>query len=415
MNVCAKAITRLQAIVIAVVVIVVVIGAAYYAIFTQVSVPVAPEAILIGVDTALSGGMAAHGRDAMLMYQFAVGEINAEGGLYVKEYGKKIPVKLIVYDDKSDPTTAVSNIIRLATLDKVHLALTGPGSFIHVAIAPEAEKHQLLCIGIGIGVETVHEKGYQWYFTHFSRHRQYPDIVFSYLNTLPERERPKGVAIWQENTEEGESFARWYREKAPKYGYQIVVDAVYTQRSTDFSDLILKSKAAEAEIVVCVNLTPDAILMIKQMAELGYKPKVIHFQRGVDPEDFYAALKKLADGVFGVGDWNYDYNFTKNDVAVGYYNTMTGKKIPSAMAGSGYASVQIIAQVIEKVGSLDKEKLKQALLTETFETIKGPIRFDETGKAWGVVSIHQWQSGEAPTVWPPEVATKPFLYPYPGA
>jgi len=374
----------------------------------------APEAILIGVDTPLSGAMAEHGRDVLVMYEFIVEEINAEGGIYVKEYGRKIPVKLITYDNKSDPSTAVSNIIRLATYDKVHFALTGPGTFLHVAIAPEAEKHQLLCIGIGMGTETIHERGYKWYFSHFSRHRQYPDALFGYLNSLPEKERPKGVAIWQENTEEGESFAGWFRQKTPTYGYRIVFDSLYTQRSTDYSDLILKSKAAGAEIVVAVNTTPDAILMTKQMAELGYKPKVVYFQRGADPESFYEALGKLAEGVIGIGDWNYDYPIEGNDAITTYYRRTTGKKIPSSMAGSGYASVQILRQSIEKAGSLDKEKVRQALLSETFKTIKGPIKFDEAGKSWGIVHIHQWQRGLLPTVWPKEVATAAFLYPYPG-
>jgi len=379
MNVCAKAITRLQAIVIAVVVIVVVIGAAYYAIFTQVSVPVAPEAILIGVDTALSGGMAAHGRDVLLMYQFAVGEINAEGGLYVKEYGKKIPVKLIVYDDKSDPTTAVSNIIRLATLDKVHLALTGPGSFIHVTIAPEAEKHQLLCIGTGVSIERIHEMGLKYYFTVFPRYSEYPDFTLSMLNALlPSDQRPKKIAIWAENTMEGEELAKWYRTKAPQYGYEIVYEGTYIQGSPDYSELILKSKAAGAEFVVAVPITPDGIMMVKQMTELGYKPKAIHLQRARDPPTFYEAVGKLGEGIMGVMPWNSDWKTTGTDKVATYYRQMTGKVVVNVLVGAAYANIQILSQAIEKAGSLDKEKVRQVLLTEKFETVAGSVKLDET-------------------------------------
>jgi branched-chain amino acid transport system substrate-binding protein len=58
----------------------------------------------------------------------ALKEINDAGGIMVKAYGKKIPIKLIIYDDKSDNTTSVQLYEKLVTEDKANALMGGYGT-----------------------------------------------------------------------------------------------------------------------------------------------------------------------------------------------------------------------------------------------------------------------------------------------
>ncbi len=81
--------------------------------------PQAPDAIKLGCTLALTGRFAANGIEVKDGYEIAVQHINEDGGIFIKEYGKKLPVKLIMYDDESDPTKAAARLEKLYSEDKV--------------------------------------------------------------------------------------------------------------------------------------------------------------------------------------------------------------------------------------------------------------------------------------------------------
>jgi branched-chain amino acid transport system substrate-binding protein len=109
----------------------------------------APEKILFGNPIALSGMYSAGAMMSQIRaYDMWVEEVNAKGGIYVKEYGKKIPVKIIRYDDKSDLGTAVKLTEKLILQDKVHFILPPWGTATHFAIAPVINKYKMPVIGI---------------------------------------------------------------------------------------------------------------------------------------------------------------------------------------------------------------------------------------------------------------------------
>ena len=85
----------------------------------------APSTIMIGAALPLTGAQSREGGFFKKAYELAQKEVNAAGGIMVKEFGKKIPVTFIIYDDKSDPTTSVQMSEKLASADKVQLFLGG--------------------------------------------------------------------------------------------------------------------------------------------------------------------------------------------------------------------------------------------------------------------------------------------------
>ena len=112
----------------------------------------APEAIKIGGALPLTGKFAAGGKELKEGYQMAVADINASGGVYVKAFDKKIPIKLILLDDESDPTKTVSRLEKLNSVDKVITYVGGYGSGLNAAAAPVAEKNKVPIVAVAFSI-----------------------------------------------------------------------------------------------------------------------------------------------------------------------------------------------------------------------------------------------------------------------
>ncbi|HYB74220.1 MAG TPA: ABC transporter substrate-binding protein, partial [Candidatus Sulfotelmatobacter sp.] len=78
-----------------------------------------------------------------------------------------------------------------------------------------------------------------------------------------------------------------------------------------------------------------------------------------------------------------------------------------------YACVQVVANAIERAGSLDREKVRDAIAATNMMTVIGPVRFNPDGTGQVQTFVVQWLDGKQELVWPKEFATKPFAYPAP--
>lgn len=236
--------------------------------------PPAPEYIEFGASIPLTGKYGALGAMVKPGYEIAVADINAQGGIYVAEYGKKIPIRLTIYDDESDPTKAVSKLETIYAEQNPVVFLGGAGSDMHAATAAIAEKYKVPYLGIAFALYSIHQQGYRYLFSPFPKSPSQARDVFEILNaSIPEGQRPTKVAIFQETTDWGIELGNLWKENAPRYGYEVVVYETYAPRTEDMSAMILKAKEAGAETLLTVPSPPDGITMVKQMAELGWTPK----------------------------------------------------------------------------------------------------------------------------------------------
>ena len=126
-----------------------------------------PDSIAVGAVIPLTGRMAAGGKDVKAGYDLAVKHLNDGGGIFVKEFNKKIPVKLIVLDDESDPVKTAARLEKLYSVDKVAAYLGGFSSEQNVAGMSIAEKNKVPWIGVTIAVEGALGKGFKYIFVPF--------------------------------------------------------------------------------------------------------------------------------------------------------------------------------------------------------------------------------------------------------
>jgi branched-chain amino acid transport system substrate-binding protein len=375
--------------------------------------PPAPEYIEFGASIPLTGKYGALGNMVQPGYQYAVDAINADGGIYVKEYDAKIPVRLTVYDDESDPTKAVSKLESLFSDQDVTVYLGGAGSDMHAATAAIAEKNKVPYCGVAFALWQIHQQGYQYLFSPFPKSPNQAKDVFEILNaSIPEGERPTKVAIFSEATDWGKELGGLWEENAAEYGYEVVVHEEYAPRTEDMSGMILKAKEAGAETLLALPSPPDGIAMFKQMEELGWAPKFSLVIRAPEGVNWGTDMGTAGEYVTIFPGWHNAAKFEGVDALNATYQEEFGRPA-DLLTGPAYACVQIFADAIERAGTLDREAVRDAVAATDMNTVVGPVTFNEDGTGNVLNPLIQWQNGKLELVWPPEQASAELAYPAP--
>ena len=381
---------------------------------TEAPKPVAPAAIEIGASVPLTGKYGSMGAQVQAGYELGVEAVNAAGGVYVKEYDAKIPLKLTIYDDESDPTKAVAKLESLFSEQQVVAYLGGAGSDMHAATTAIAEKNKVPYLGVSFALYKIHQQGYKYLFSPFPKSPNQTTDVYKILNeAIPEGERPTKVAIFQEQSDWGIEEGTMWKEKAPEYGYEVVYYGEYAPRTADYSEMILKAKAAGADALFSLPSPPDGIAMIKQMKELGWSPKFILMIRAPEGVTWGETLGKDGDFVTIFNGWHYSETFPGVAELNATYQAKFGRPA-DLLAGPAYACIQILAAGIEAAGTLDRDAIRDAIAATDMMTVVGPVTFNADGTGNVLNPMTQWINGKLELVYPFDMASAKFVYPAPS-
>jgi branched-chain amino acid transport system substrate-binding protein len=370
-----------------------------------------PAAIKLGAVIPLTGRYGSGGAQVQTGYQFAVDDLNARGGVQVA--GRRLPLALTVLDDQSDPTKTVSQFEVLAAQGAT-VFLGGFGSDLHAAAAAVAEKNKIPYCGVAFALHAVHEQGFKYLFSPFEKSPELGNETYRFLNaSIPVGQRPTHVAIFQERTDWGRELGNIWTARSREYGYQVVLRAEYTPLSRDFSDIILRAKSAGADAVFALPTPPDGITLIRQMKELDFNPKLIIMIRAADAVSWSQALGKDGDGVLLMPGWHHSVRFPGVTELNAKHQQRFGRPA-DVLVGPAYACVQIVANAIQRAGSLDHTAIRDAIAATNMTTVVGPVRFRPDGTGIVPTVIVQWQSGQQQMVWPRDLGGVPLVYPLPA-
>ena len=371
----------------------------------------APQTIKIGGAVPLTGRVANGGTQSKDGYELAVEHINADGGVYVKEFGKKIPIELFLLDDESDPVKTVSRLETLYSAQNVDVYLGGAGSFLHAAAAGIAEKNKVPYIGVAFSLNAIHQQGYTYLFSPYVKTPAHSSAFFDALDHVVGAQKPK-IAILVRSDDWGAETSTIYSAEAAKRGYEVVINEKYSPAIKDFTPLILKAKAAGAEVLLGEPIEPHGIAIIKQMKELDWNVKFIGWVRAPSASTFGEALGELSDYVLGSESWHPDATWPGNARLVADYNQKHGKD-PAVVVGAAYASIQIVADAIERAGTLDRDSIRDAMAATDMMTVEGPIKFRADGTSTAISHGYQWIDNKLVLVWPWDMAKAEIVYPMP--
>ena len=369
----------------------------------------AAQSVKMGAVVPLTGRYGPGGAQVRAGYEIAVEHINTGGGITVGS--TKMPLELVLLDDESDATKTVARLETLAAQNVVGY-LGGFGSDLHAAAASVAEKNKIPYLGIAFALNKIHQQGFRYLFSPFWKS---PDIgrhTQGLLSLIPAADRPKTVAIFQEKTDWGAEMAAAWIEAGKAAGYQVVVHGEYAPGSKDFSDLILKAKAANADAVFGIPTPPDGMTIVRQMKELGYTPKLNVSIRAADSPPWTKNLGKDGDYTVLAAGWHH----AMRAPGVQALNDSHAKRFgrpADPIVGPAYACVQILAAAVARAGALDHAKVRDAVAATDMTTVIGPVKFRPDGTGIVQAAFAQWINGKQELIWPKEFATAPIAYPAP--
>ena len=370
----------------------------------------APESIKIGIPISRTGFDAAVGGPSKDGYELGVAKINQDGGVYVKEFDKRIPLELLFLEMESNPDKAIARAEELHSQYNVPVAC---GTTMISAAAEIFEKNRLPVITAAQTVSELNERGYRYWFTIDAINRDIAPVVVQGFDGLPQNARPQKWAIFEEQLAFVVELCGFVEEAATAKGYEIVYEGQYATMTRDLRPLIMEAKKAGAEVVFCSANPPDGITLVKQIKEVGYTPKAVFIIRGCD-DPAWGLLGETGEYIMGNLFWSSTLKFPGNEELIAAYKAKFNNRMPHPLNGSAYASIQVVADAIERAGALDRDKIRDAMAATDLMTVKGQIKFRPDNSVMDpVYMLGQWQNKVMEIVWPDALKTKPLIYPIP--
>jgi len=374
------------------------------------------DKIRIGQAVSLSGPNAIiHAPGALPPQTLWVDEVNAKGGIYVKEYGKKLPIEWIQYDDKSDHGTMVRLIEKLILEDKVDFLLPPCSTSFLFAAAPIANKYGYILIGAEGGAETlttlVKDLPYVFLTLNYSKH-QIPVLADQFVEW-----GVKTVAITFNEDLHGVEYSNRALKEFKSKGIKVVSSKSHALGVQDLSPILKGAKAANVDAFCCFSYPGENILVTKQAIELGFNPKA--FFCSVGPfalwfRDIFGA--KTIEGLMGGGAWNPKSSPAAKDLYDRIIARFGEKGIDMWGNLYYYGSLQFFQKAIEKAGTLDQKKIRDIIATEKFETALGLTWYDKSqnlAEECHPGEIGQWIHGQWEVILPKNKATAKPIFPKP--
>lgn len=357
----------------------------------------APATIKVGSAYPLSGWLASTGvmSNIGLCWTMWEEEVNAKGGLYVPEYDKKIPIELIIYDDKSDAGTTVKMYEKLMLEDKVDILLSCCCTGMLFAVAPLINDYKYPMIGTtgtSIELRKMAQYGMPYYFC---TENQAQEINGALVNLLVDL-GIKRVAVLYNSTLNGIDHTSIAIPLFNMNGIEVPIVTNYPLDIKDFTLLVQELQSANISTLIAYTYPEDAMLLQEAMMVQGYNPDLFLNCLSLYPEyrDKFGA--KAVEGVINSGAWNKDVPCPG---AADWYQRFVARwdREPSPEGAYHWPTCQIWEQVVAKVG-LDREAQRDMLATETFPTIWGDVKFEgqyncsDPNRPPGLLS--QWQNGQ---------------------
>jgi branched-chain amino acid transport system substrate-binding protein len=373
----------------------------------------AQDTVKIGAAVSLTGNFAREGNLLKNGYAYWEKLVNEAGGIDVA--GKKTKVEVIYYDDESKPQSSARLTEKLITEDNVSFILGPYSSGIATATAAISEKYKVLTMTPMATADSLYQRGYKFIFCPAPLASTTLDPMLEMIKKLPTP--PTTVAIAGPDDLFPNVFAGAAQKKAEALGLKIVYNNKYPKGSVDLSSVATALKDANPEVLILTGYVQDSIQLVKALQSLKVNPKMIGFAFAVGIPDVLSALGPASEDLVGVQIWDPAVKYKGPLVAdsdaylAGYQKAFGGAK-PNYITASGTAGALALQLAIEKAGSLDPVKVRDAMLQLDVETFFGHVQFDQAGvdtKASAVIS--QVQGGVAVPVYPSEIAAAPIRYP----
>ena len=390
-----------------------------------------PKEVVIGLIYPMSGPNAQAGIDDKPVFDIAAeianGTADLPAPLYHKLRGmpglKGARVRLILADHQTKPEIGQAEAERMITQEKVAALVCCWASGVTGVVSRVAERYGVPLLNAESSSPALTEQGLKWFFRTSPHDGHFTQVMFDFFRDFQKKKGVtlKTLGLTYEDSQFGADSAKVQRELAKKYGYEVVLDVAYRQKSPSLQGEVQRLKAANPDVWMPTSYQPDAILFVKTTRELDYNPKMIMAQdSGHISSDFVKEVGREAEGTMTRSPFNDDL-IGKLPLAKALnelYVKRAGKNLYDLPARA-FTGMITLLDAINRAGSTDPEAIRKALVAtnipgdQLIMTWDG-VKFDEKGQNTGVRGIIlQLQGGKYHTVYPFEAATKDVIYPIP--
>ena len=333
--------------------------------------PASAQTIKIGVFGPLTGDAAAMGSSEKEAVELAVKEKNDAGGIR----GKKVEV--VYGDDAGKPEEAVNVAKRLISRDEVLItigSISSPASLAASQVSRQSETPQIVVAGTAQRITT---QGNKWVFR-----SPVPDtkLVADLAGFINEKfPKLKKFAFLYVNDDFGRGGFEAFKAAGQKYGFEIVADERYTRGDIDFTAQLGRIKASPAQAMIEWSRYTEGALIAKQYVQTGLN--LVRFgSDGVATPKYIELGGPAVDGVYFTTHFSVA---TGADIPAARtfmdkYQKAFGR-VPDAYAAEAYDAITLALLAIEKAGKEDRAAVRDALAGLSFESVRGPFKFDEKG------------------------------------
>jgi len=358
-------------------------------------------------------------------------DVNANGGLLGR------PVELVFYDDQSNPAVIPGIYTKLIEVDKVDLTVGPYATNMIVPAILTVKQHNYLTIGF-FGVAANREIHYQRYFSMLPAGPD-PMIAFSqgfFELALGQNPRPQTVAISGADAEFSKVSTQGARINAQKAGLKIVYDKSYPPNTSDFGPVIRAIQSTNPDIVYNASYPPDTVGMIRAAHEVDLKTRMFGGNMvGLLATVFKTQLGPLLNGIVSTADTfipgpHFDFPGVKE--VMQKYQARAAREGVDPLGYNyvpySYAGMQMLAEAVNAIKSLDQSRLADHMHTHTFRTVAGEVAFGPDGE-WAKprLLVSQFQNvvgndldqfrdfKKQVIIWPAQYKSGNFIYPYEAA
>jgi branched-chain amino acid transport system substrate-binding protein len=383
--------------------------------------------VLIGWPNSTTGPRAGFGEPTPWADDRVLKYVNEkEGGIFIKEYGKKVPVQHKVLDDESSPTKAGEITSRLILHDKVDLMVAFQ---MPEAIAAFCERNEVPCLIMATPVEMWKSGGpYKWSY-HAGISFKAGNEAYMGMWEANANRTNMTFGMMAPNDADGIAFAKLWEGIIKEKGWKVVDPGRFPSGVQDWTSVIKQLKEGNVEILMGSMAPPDFAALWRQMHQQGFLPKICSVGRAnLFPSAVNALGGELGNGICVDIHWSPQYPFkspltgeTPRQVADAWEKE--NNKIWTQVVGFKYTGMELAIDILKRAQSIDKNKILEAMANTNADTLWGRIKFDKDHHCLRPVVVGQWVKGKK---WPYEpviINTKMFpevpvaaemIFPVPG-
>ena len=325
-------------------------------------------------------------------YKLWVKDVNAAGGINLG--GRKVPIEVIEYDDRSNSDEMIKALERLINQDQVDFLFPPWGTAFSLASAPIFARAGYPQILVTATTDRSPEFAKRWpnsFWLLGTATEMANSAVAVFAKLRSEGKIGDTIALIGVADQFGIELSTAARAALGKANFKIVYDKSYPLGTQDMQPILTEAMRSNADVFMAASYPPDTFAIIDQAKVLNYNPKVFFTSVGTAFPVVRQRFGANAEGIMGTGGWNADSPSLKDYLK---RHTEEFKSEPDRWASPvTYSSLQMLQQAIERVGKVDRAAVIKELSSGTFDTVYGKVKLVEN-RFLDVFQTGQWQGGE---------------------